>query len=49
MLLSALISLPAAAAAVVHVQLTRRALIQSSLGAVNSDVGNGYTFPIALG
>ncbi|BEI82141.1 hypothetical protein CcaverHIS002_0300090 [Cutaneotrichosporon cavernicola] len=29
--------------------LTRRGLIQQSVGAINTDVGSGYSFPIGLG
>ncbi|BEI89938.1 uncharacterized protein CcaverHIS019_0300080 [Cutaneotrichosporon cavernicola] len=49
MLFSTLTFAPAVAAAVVHVQLTRRGLIQQSVGAINTDVGSGYSFPIGLG
>ncbi|BEJ17741.1 hypothetical protein CspHIS471_0700090 [Cutaneotrichosporon sp. HIS471] len=49
MLFSTLTFAPAVAAAVVHVQLTRRGLLQQSVNAINTDVGSGYSFPISLG
>ncbi|GMK57990.1 hypothetical protein CspeluHIS016_0500220 [Cutaneotrichosporon spelunceum] len=49
MLFSALALAPVAAA-VVHVQLTRRSgLVQQSIGAITTDVGSGYTIPLGLG